>query len=281
VENTPDLMVVDNVVYGVRVLANLAITFNSTEDANQFKASYGGLGYSANAFFNYMEKHSSTTSSIHGYVVGGPSNSVVTFDPKTLLAGINKILEGVNYENARPVSYEFMDMAGDVVGSQSATDSFKVRECAPATTNPRVTSIRVDFLSGRDGKDWDTNVNMYLYSPNFVPDNAQDDMVGAEYGYQSRSHSIAFGGGQENDVYLIPGNGVLPGPMLKRDDINRGGRIRLHIYPNGNDTWDVQKATIYFNFEDGSSNHVEIPPFVVSQTVTVYDMVIKAGQMTP
>jgi len=275
IENTPDLMVVSNVVYGVRVLANLTVDFNSSQQADEFKASYSGFDISANGAFDYLSKNSSSSSQANVYVVGGSGSSAITLNPKTLLSDINKILSTVTYENARPISYQFMNMAGDIVGAQSATDEFNTEACAPSTDNPKVTSVQVAFRSGSDGKDNDTNLNVYLYPHDFINQPNVDDMVGALYGYQSRGHSSAFGGGQTNYVWLTAGNGANMGPMYTRNDfINKlkGGHVRLHIYPNGNDTWDIQQMTLTFNFEDGTTKDVSFPPFVVSQDVTTYDV---------
>lgn len=284
VEHTPNLMVVSNVSYGVRVLANLTITFTSSSEANDFKAAYSGCGFSANVAFDYLNKHSSTSSAIHGYVVGGAGNTgIMTFDPKTLLRGINDVLNGVTYDNARPIGYQFQDMAGDIIGAESATDKFTTVTCAPATTNPRVTDIRVEFLSGQDGKDYDTNLNIYLYPPNFINPPNQDAIFGAIYGYQSQGHSSAFGGGQTSEVFMIPGNGVGGGQVLTRNDFIKfnGGHIRMNIYPNGNDTWDITTMRLFFNFEDGSSIEVDKSNFVVSQTVRVFDWNFNASAFGP
>jgi len=283
VESIPDLMVVSNVVYGVRVLANLTVNFKSTQEVNDFKASYSGFGINANGAFDYLSKNTTSSSQANVYVVGGSSKSSITLNPKTLLKDVNKILSTATYENARPISYQFMNMAGDLVGARSATDQFTTDTCAPATDNPKITSVQVEFTAGRDGKDGDTNLNVYLYPHNHVNQPNQDDMVGAVYGYQSRGHSSTFGGSQSNSVWLTPGNGNAPGPLLTRNDFIKynGGHIRLHIYPNGNDTWNVQKTTVTFNFADGPSQPITFGPFTVSQDVTVYDLYFDGSKLAP
>lgn len=284
VEATPNLMVASNVSYGVRVLANMTLTFNTTSEADDFKASYSGCGYSANLVFDYLNKRSSSSSTVNAYVVGGAAASAqITFDPKTLLSSINRVLNSVTYDNARPIGYQFMDMAGNILGAQSATDHFTTVTCAPATTNPRVTDIRVEFVSGSDGKDWNTNLNVYLYPPKYVNSPQADDMVGALYGYQSQGHSSAFGGGQASDVFMVPGDGVHGGPILTRNDFikSNGGHVRIHIYPDGNDTWNVQQMNLIFNFEDGTTVTVSTNPFTISQSVTTYDWFFDASKFSP
>lgn len=75
-------------------------------------------------------------------------------------------MAGATYQNAKPVKYEFYDMAGDVIGSNSATDNFAVRQCAPGTDDPRLESVFVTFIIGNDGKNNDTNYELDLYPGN-------------------------------------------------------------------------------------------------------------------
>ncbi|HEV2353963.1 MAG TPA: thiol-activated cytolysin family protein, partial [Puia sp.] len=112
VEATPNLMVIGSVSYGVRVLANLSVTFNSEQEAAGFAASYSGWGVSAHVDFNQLANNKSVSSTVNCYVVGGPGNSTVQFDKKDLEKGIEKIFAGATYKNAMPVKYEFYDMAG-------------------------------------------------------------------------------------------------------------------------------------------------------------------------
>ena len=62
-----------------------------------------------------------------------------------------------------PVKYEFYDMAGEVVGSNSATDDFAVRNCTPGADNPRLESVYVNFSTGNDNKNQNDNYVMFLY----------------------------------------------------------------------------------------------------------------------
>ena len=91
-------MVVSNVSYGVRVLGNLNISFSSSEESDEFQASYSGLGYDAHAVFDYLQKNSSSSSTVNAYVIGSTSNlTATTFDPKEFLTQLNKIMEGASY----------------------------------------------------------------------------------------------------------------------------------------------------------------------------------------
>ena len=233
VENTPNLMVVSNVVYGARVLANVSVTFNTDKDANDFKAAYSGFGFDANAAFNYVQSHQSAVSAIHAYIVGGPGSSQVSFSKDGLEQQINRIIGGVTYQNARPISYQFMDMAGDIVGAQSATD---------------------------------TDLNVYLY-PGDTQTNMNNEKQGSVLGYESQGHSWKFPDNGAADIYLsgyTGPNGPAGTPiLLDRNTFIRsgGGHLHLNCYRHGNDDWIVQKMDVIINFADGTSQDIPFPPF--------------------
>ncbi len=266
VENTPNLMVVSNVVYGARVLANVSVTFNTDKDANDFKAAYSGFGFDANAAFNYVQSHQSAVSAIHAYIVGGPGSSQVSFSKDGLEQQINRILGGVTYQNARPISYQFMDMAGDIVGAQSATDRFQVQTCAPSNKPPAIKTVRVHFQDGSDGKDNDTDLNVYLY-PGDTQTNMNNEKQGSILGYESQGHSWKFPNNGAADIYLSGYTGP-NGPagipiLLDRNTFIRsgGGHLHLNCYRHGNDDWIVQKMDVIINFADGTSKDIAFPPF--------------------
>ena len=126
------------------------------------------------------------------------------------------------------------------------------------------------------------NLNVYVYPENFVNNPTADDMVGAVYGYQSQGHSWAFGGGQFDDVFLVPGDGVTPAPRLTRNQFNKdGAHVRLHIYPGRARHVGRPEMNLYFNFEDGSSQLIKVPSFVVSQDVRMYDYFASPGSFAP
>lgn len=246
VERTPNLMVVSNVVYGVRVLANLNITFNSAKDALDFKAAYSGMGYSAQAAVDYVQKHSSTVISIHAYIVGGSGGTEVSLDKSALMRSISGVMGTATYQNARPISYQFMNMAGDLVGSTSATDTFRVVQCAPSDAAATLTSARVRFVQGNDGKNAETGVELdvskrdggpallqYFVSKNAgkYPDNGTVDVT-----------LRAKGDGVDANTFLTSG----------------GGKIDLYVFRYGHkDTWKIARLVLVLNYSDGSSHTVE------------------------
>jgi len=271
VEATPQLAFISDVAYGIRVLANADLEFNSANDANHFKASYSGFGVGGSLTIDSSASSKNYKATVNAYIIGGPGNLGVAYDLKGLKSVIEKALDGATFQNARPISYTAMDMAGDIVGNYGFTE-FEERTC---TTNPKIENVQVSFLSGRDGKNGDTNLNVYLYLRNYPNSSHNDDMVGAIYGYQSRGHSSSFGGGQTSYVPLTPGSGSYGGPLITRDEMVKanGGHFRIHIYPNGNDTWNINGVTATLFFSDKTTQVIRFnKPFTISQDVTTYDL---------
>jgi thiol-activated cytolysin len=248
VEATPNLMVIGSVSYGVRVLANLSVTFNSQQEEADFKAAYSGFGVSANVAFDQISKSKSVSSTINAYVVGGPGNSTLSFDKKDLEAQIKKIMSGATYKNAMPVKYEFYDMAGDVVGSNSATDSFAVRQCTPGKDDPRLESVTVEFQVGDDNKNPDDNYTLLLYPGRVNLDNPQDlqDYVFAYNQSSTPEAGLEYG---PNTTYTVKLEQVKPATLSQFT--KNGGALELSIFPNGNDTWKNKSVSVILSFEGG------------------------------
>jgi hypothetical protein len=249
VESTPNLMVIGAVDYGVRVLANLSVTFNSQQEEADFAASYSGFGVSANVAFDQISRSKSVSSTINCYVVGGPGNSTVSFDKKDLQREIQKIFSGATYKNAMPVKYEFYDMAGDVVGSNSATDDFAVRQCIPGKDDPRLESVFVQFQVGGDGKNNDDNYTLLLYPGSVNLNNPRQfgDMVFQYNEAGSPEGEIEY---QGNTAYSVKMESVNK-PATLSEFTKNGGSLMLSIFPNGNDTWQNTAILVTLKFEGG------------------------------
>lgn len=248
VEATPNLMVIGDVNYGMRVLANFSATFNSQDEAAEFNASYSGWGVNANVAFDQLSKNTSVSSTINAYIVGGPGNATIAINKNELEAQIKKLMAGATYKNAMPVKYEFYDMAGDVVGSDSATDSFAVRNCVPGKDDPRLESVTVDFNvgnNGSDNKNPDDNYQLLLY-PGTVNLNKgpSQDFVFAYNQAQTPEAGLEYVAGSKYTAVLWQ---TRPATLsqFKKD----GGALELNIFPNGNDTWVNSAITVTLKFD--------------------------------
>lgn len=258
VEVTPYLQVMGKVSYGVRILANLTATFNSQDEAAAFAASYSGFGVSADVKFSDISKNTAISSTFNGYVVGGPGNSKVSFNKKDLEKEINKIMAGATYKNAMPVSYEFYDMAGDVVGSNSATNSFAVRNCTPGSKDPRLESVTVQFQTGDDGKNATTDYTLWLYPGNVnlgVPAQKDWKLVFSFDEYDSPEGPLEYNG---KTSYTVKMEGVYR-PATLSEFTKNGGILVFTERPqpsNPNDIWQNVAIVMTLNFAGGQSQTI-------------------------
>ena len=285
-EKVPNLMVIGQVSYGIRVLANLTYTFNSASEAADFKASYSSWGVSANVGLDQVSKSSSVSSTINCYVVGGPGNSTISFDKKDLQAQLKAIFKGATYQNAMPIAYEFYDMAGDLVGSNSATDHFDVQACVPNTIGGKLQSVYATFNTDpSSGKRGDDHYNFYFYANDPVSAqagtannfNGSDNNVtdASLYAYKTYALNVDYQGGAANTVQLTanPSFGAYYGPKNKQDVnmdffVKYGGLVHLHIYPNGSDTWKIRTLVLHLNFEGGITKDITFSNIVVADYST-------------
>jgi hypothetical protein len=254
VESTPNLMVIGSVSYGVRVLANMTVTFNSQQEEADFRASYSGWGISANVDLDQLSKEKSVSETINCYIVGGPGNSTISFNKKELKAQIQKILAGSTYKNAMPIKYEFYDMAGEVVGSNSATDNFAVRNCIPGKDNPRLESAYVTFFTGGDDKNQNDNYGVFLYDGNVKQGAVTNGWTTFErapvFGYGTGPNSPEYPNNSQQTVQMQSMSKVITLQDLQKN----GGVLYLQMWPNGNDTWDINSIQLTLNFEGGTNN---------------------------
>jgi hypothetical protein len=283
IENTRNLMVIGRVSYGIRVLANLTYTFNSSKEADQFKASYSGFGGSANVSLNQVSQSSSVSNTINCYVIGGPGNTTISFNKKDLESQLKAVFRGASYRNAKPIEYSFFNMAGDLVGSYSATDNFTERNCVPNTNAAKLESVFVTFNTGQDGKDNDTHYNIALYGGkthtnnnyNGYDNNPPDTKDNGEAflaEYKTGPINVVFNPGTSatNQMTFNPFlvDYKLQDKLTMDYFVNNGGVVHLHIWPNGNDTWNVSGLNLQLNFAGGVSQTVKFGAFTVSQSST-------------
>lgn len=292
VENTRNLMVMSSVSYGIRVLGNYTYTFNSSSEAAAFKASYSGFGGSASAQLNQISTNKSVSNTINYYVVGGPGNGALAFDKKQLEKQLNDVISHATWENVVPIEYSFSDMAGDLIGSYSSTDDFTQRMCVPNTNGAKLQNVFVTFNTGQDGKDNDTHYNISLYGGDAGtrnnyngydgnPPQSKNNQEPFIAMYKTGPLNVIYNPNQTSTVQMT-NNAYLGGLENSSSVYNNldldyfvkhGGIVHLHIYPNGNDTWNIQSMTLQLNFDGGISEPVKFSSFTVSQNsseVTLY-----------
>jgi len=245
IESKPNMMVIGSVSYGVRVLANLTVNFNSEEEAAAFSASYSGWGVSANVDLAQMSSSKSVDRTINCYVVGGAGNTSLSFDKKDLKKELSEIMSKVTYKNAMPVRYQLYDMACDVIGSKSATDEFSVQECTPGKDDPRLVNAYVTLRTGDDGKDKGTRYQLFLY-PGETKINTKSFPDKAVFQFFSGKNSPEIQEKSKITDKLLPSK--IP---LKLSDFNKhGGALALVEFGDGD--WNITSIELSLEFEDGT-----------------------------
>jgi hypothetical protein len=287
-ENIRNLMVMSQVSYGIRVLANLTYTFNTSQEADQFKAAYSGFGASVNFTLGEMSKSSSVSNTINCYIVGGASkNATPSFNKKELEHQIQAMFANVSNESVQPIAYTFKDMAGDVIGSYSATDDFHERNCVPNTNGARLKAIWAKFSTGPDGKEADDHYTFAVYGGNAGThnnfngyDNNPPQTVDSHEPfiaqYKTGPLNVVYNRGEDYSVPLTMNNFLteFTGTSGVYHDLNmgyfvkNGGLIHLHIYPNGADTWNISSLVLTLDFDGAPSQTITFNKFDVSEKST-------------
>lgn len=241
VEATPNLIAIGEVTYGVRILANLEITFSSQSDGDDFDAKFSYDGFSANLGLSYLQSKSSDITSINAYEIGGPNTGAVAIDKNSLVTSINDILKGATYQNARPIRYELYDMAWNPIGAKSATDQFTYRNCVPAEAPPMLSSASVSVRTGPDGKDYDTHYRYDLY-------NAAGQLVASYVNNHNNTEWTENSSNHNNTLNVVPGHKMT-------EFMNGSPKFKISVFPNGND--DIKQfsvdVTLNFNNNKGTA----------------------------
>jgi hypothetical protein len=128
---TADMMFINSVTYGVRILACMDIETKDRAIADKFEGG-GNWGVGGGQVdVDVLSREFNSTTTIKMYVVGGRSNEVF---PVYSIADLKKrcaeIARTTTYKTVMPIKYQFKNLDGEVVVSNSATDYFKVKSCS-------------------------------------------------------------------------------------------------------------------------------------------------------
>lgn len=266
VENTPYLSFISSVTYGIRILANADLEFDTSADADHFKFSYSGFGVKTDFALDEVSSSKNYKATISGYVIGGPGNLGVAYDLKGLKAQIDKAMAGTNFQNARVISYVVRDMGNEIINTYSATDEFAERNCTPAAAGPpEIASVQVDIQSGADGKEPQTQFHVALFAGNGMNEKKILATYNAPFpmnvGYQSGStHTIHLDKVSENqlknenltytmDDFIKHGGGTLTigTPYYNSGRPGATGGI-------GYDIWNINGVKLTINYKPQKEN---------------------------
>jgi hypothetical protein len=260
IEATPYLSFISEVQYGVRVLANADISFASEQEADEFKASYSGFGFSASLDVKYGSVSSDVQTTINSYIIGGPGGTSVAYSLKELKAQIEKVFANCTYKQARPIKYKASTMSGDVLNTTSITDNFAVRTCIPADGgSPTISSVMVTVGQGSDGRETHTGFVMVIVPG--MTTGTPGDLEECMFVAANQGMNEAYAANSTHTIIFRPGKkykGKLDMATLQKS----GGH--LHCFPISYqpgstpgvsyDNWDITQLNIVINLNPTPAN---------------------------
>jgi hypothetical protein len=268
VEATPYLSFISAVSYGCRIMGNATLTFNSSQEADKFKASYSMLIASAFLGVDFGSSSKSFTSAINCYIVGGPGNLPPSTTLQQLQANISNAFINTNSQNARPISYVADDMDGDEISTTSTTDEFTVKNCVPASAGAaEIESIAVNFGQGADGKEPGTSFAIGIF-PGQRQTTTGADLPKAMFIYNSGGNSPRYNNNGNQTIILTSSfSGSAYKGKLDLEAFQKGGGT-FYISPisaPSHDIWQINTISIQFNFKPTSTN-----PMGGNKTITYH-----------
>jgi hypothetical protein len=234
--NSP-LVVVQDVTYGARVLANLDIQISAQTNLGSLGLQYNSGVASARLDFNAIANDKTIKYKINSYFVGVPVTTPITtvqdFDKQ-----ISNIFAQSNFRTAVPIQYGLTDLDGNSLGIESATDVFTSTNCTPADEVFTLQSVMATIATGEDGKNDNSEFWLEIYAG--TPANHSKVAV---Y-YDNRT--------EFNNKFTPTLNvGFLPSPQpYTLADFSNGGAVLLRLTAHGHsgDDWDISDLKLTFNF---------------------------------
>ncbi len=231
--NAENLVIVNSVVYGTRIYANLTVECKSSEDAFALAASYSGYGFSANLNLDYLKTKTSKQIDLNYKQVGGENREgTMTTDVDQLQQIIDRILNNTNYYNAVPIAYNIRDLAGNNMGIQSTVDKYTETVCYK---NQLVSRVFVQMKSGSDGKNDDNYLTLNLYDSN--------NKLVARY---VQPRKIEFEDDESTQLLELQ----IPEQLLTSQFVNGGKLVARTDHRNGKDDWDITEVKLSIYAED-------------------------------
>ena len=252
-QNNGNMVVIKNVVFGCRVLANVVIKNSNRQDEINFNASYKGVSVNADLAFNYFKSHQNFESTVNGIVIGGPSGTSI-FNAATLREEIQALMARADYRSARPISYTLTDLNGNILGIQSATDQITVPVCTPKNSVYTLKNARIEVSTGsNDPKNDGSKAYFRLY-------NSQGITTASSTG----DNNIEFPVNSTKPLPLIPGardDRFVKAPVVDLSkalilDSFTSGYLDISFSPvqifAGWDEWQIRGVDVYLQFVDQS-----------------------------
>lgn len=263
------LVVVQNVTYGTRLLANIDIQTSTFTNYDSLHLAYtDGIDNGA-LDFSMLANNKSLTYTGNLMVVGTGINIPIV-SGQNYQQQISNLLAQGNYRTAMPIQYQLTDLDGNILGVESVTDQFVVPECKPAQDIYTLQSVFFSLRNGADGKNDDSQFILTIgtVDANGNPSGAIGQFIDDQTEYKSGSAVYS----QPIPLLNLPNH---PNAYTI-DDFKNGGEAEFDLSCASkffkSDDWDIASGRITFNFVSQKGipypgqTYVDIPNFRLSSS---------------
>ncbi len=258
---SPAIMI-KSVTYGARVLANLDIQLNDKSDMSGISLSYNA-GFTSGTFdLKTLFANKKVNITINGYLIGFPANINGSFNASAdnFFTMLDQFFTKCDYVSAKPIQYSFADMGGDLLGVESATDKFSIRNCTPADEVFILQSALANFNTGGDDKNTDSQFwlslgtgnpnNLNWINPAFYDNNSSFNMKGNPYTVNLPLYNNKPIAKEDIRNEIMQAEDISQTQLITLDQFNSGGAIGFKLIQHNHmhDDWDFSSFTLILNF---------------------------------
>jgi hypothetical protein len=165
-ERTPNLILINSVTYGTRVLVNIDIDESSLSADAAAKFKYGDPNTAGfNVDLKFLMDNKSIKTTVNTYVVGAaPQNLGNPTTVEQVYSFVDACIRNTNYQTAKPIAYTISTMAGELVGIKSATDEYVVKNCVPKDAQVLFSDATLKVSTKGNFKEAGSNAAFFLYA---------------------------------------------------------------------------------------------------------------------
>lgn len=151
---TNDLVYINKVSYGARVLAVVELNTSSKALADKFSGGAEFLVGGGSMALSAAMKEYKMNMKISYYSVGGDAAYATTVNSfEEMESNIRNLFSNTDFNNARPISYSLANINGDQVSLNTATDQFTTQSCSFDSDTRVDININAVELIDRDATD--------------------------------------------------------------------------------------------------------------------------------
>jgi hypothetical protein len=249
-QTSSPLVLIQNVTYGARLIANLDIIITANTNMNNFQGAYTTIGAGAYVNIDNLSHDTTISKTINSYMVGVPASTGIITTLDNFEAQLNTIMSKCNYSTAVPIQYTLSDMDGNALGIESMTDQYPVTNCVPATDVYKLTQAYLNIRTGMDNKNAGS---LFKAIVNGV--NSNGGYVTGQYSNENDEFKANSTTGAL-DIYFQTNQDH---PNITWDDFKKGGTLVLQLYNEGKDPfrkddWDIQNFELILLFTSQKGN---------------------------